>query len=320
MFLNVLQNDCEVVYNQSMKRFFLLLLLATVAVIGIYPPLRHTVNNAMLSSACNTPIVYTLRSVDSRFNLENAQVKSDIEGATAVWSRAEGKQLFVAGSGNTVLKVNFVYDQRQALDSQIQDLHTQLGEKNSTIKQQMDAYYAQVSQFKEKLAQLNNEIDAWNKKGGAPPDIYNSLTDRQKALQAEADTLNAMARQLNISTGDYNTQVSVLNNDVNQFNSALAQKPEEGLYDPVDNSITIYFATDKTELVHTLAHEFGHALGMQHVSDQNGIMYPYTTKSLVPSPADLQELQYVCRKQYIFVFWINDFAYWLHNILIKFQK
>lgn len=302
-----------------MKRFFLLLIIVAISLVGVYPSFRHTVNNVFLSSPCDTPIAYALEFVDQRFNIDNAGVNEAIDQATSLWSQAAGKQLFVSNP-NAKLTVRLRYDERQALDSEIQQLHQQLGEKNTNIKQQLDLYYAQVSRFKEELAQLNNEIDEWNKKGGAPPDIYDSLTTRQKELQTEAESLNGIAKDLNVSTNDYNTQIGVLNNDVNQFNTALSKKPEEGLYDPADNSITIYFATDRTELVHTLAHEFGHTLGIKHVNDQNAIMYPYTTKSLTISPADKQELDYVCRKQYVFVFWMNDFAQWLHVLQTRFQK
>ncbi|MEX2007834.1 MAG: matrixin family metalloprotease, partial [Candidatus Levyibacteriota bacterium] len=64
------------------------------------------------------------------------------------------------------------------------------------------------------------------------------------------------------------------------------------------------FASNYNELIHTLTHEFGHALGMQHVSSPQSIMYPYTTSFLTLAPEDLEQLAYVCRKQSLPLHWL----------------
>ncbi|MEX2013071.1 MAG: matrixin family metalloprotease, partial [Candidatus Levyibacteriota bacterium] len=84
-----------------------------------------------------------------------------------------------------------------------------------------------------------------------------------------------------------------------------------GLYDPNNNTITIYFASNYSELIHTLTHEFGHALGMQHVENSQSIMYPYTTSSVTLTPEDLEQLAYVCRKQSLPLHWLMVFQEYL---------
>jgi len=267
----------------------------------------------ILYSPCDSPIEYKIGMIDSRFGLSSQEVIADVTQATSLWSNVLGKQLFVS-SPKALLSVNFVYDQRQALNSQIQTLQDQLKAKDNTLQQQLATYYQQANAFEEKLAALNSEIDAWNKKGGAPQDVYAQLLERQKALQIEGDNLNATARSLKLSTTDYNSGVGTLNQDIHQFNSVLSQKPEEGLYNGNTNTITIYFSSSHLELIHTLTHEFGHSLGMEHVHDPQAIMYPFTTENIVPSDQDVIELTRVCRKRPILFLWVNTLAKWTRSI------
>lgn len=270
-------------------------------------------------NACATPLPYAIGSIDARFGLTRANILSDIQQATTIWNTAEGKTLFVY-SPSTVLRVNFVYDQRQALNSQIQQLNTNLGAANTTLQQKIDAFKAQEIAFEQKLAVFNAQVNTYNSQGGAPPDVYKSLIQQQNALNSEAQTLNVTARQLNLSTHEYNVGVSNLNQDINQFNTELTQKPEEGLYNPQDNTITIYLTNSTRELIHTLAHEFGHALGMAHVAGATSIMYPQTSNTLTPTSNDLKALAYVCRPQSLLIHEAMVFDEWMFTHIQNLQQ
>ncbi|HYK08956.1 MAG TPA: matrixin family metalloprotease, partial [Candidatus Eisenbacteria bacterium] len=147
--------------------------------------------------------------------------------------------------------------------------------------------------------------------GGAPPDVYKSLIQQQKDLDSEGKALNAIAQQLNLSTHDYNADVSNLNSDIGKLNTVLSSKPEEGLYNGYDKTITIYITNSNAELIHTLAHEFGHALGMMHVEGESSIMYKYTSDSLDVTNNDLKELAYVCRQQSLIVHEVIVLQQWI---------
>jgi|SRR5581483_315777 len=288
---------------KHMKKLVLLLLIIIVGIV-FRSPLQSLYYQYLYYSPCDTPIKYHIGSIDSRFGLSNAEFSDDIKQATGIWSNAWGKQLFVEDQkGN--LSVSLVYDQRQYLNSQISQLNNQLSNEKSSIKPEINQYNQEAQNFHSQLLSLNSQIEYWNNKGGAPSDVYQKLTQEQATLQAEATKLNLMANSLNQSTDQYNVQIGQLNQTVNQYNSALKQRPEEGLYDPQNNTITIYFNVSHQELVHTLAHEFGHSLGMVHVADPQAIMYPQTNQQIVPTNDDLAQLKYVCRKQSI-IFLLRD--------------
>ncbi len=296
----------------SMKRLLFVLFLVGFSLTVFLNP------SLLQASACDTPITYTIDKVDTRFGLSEREVAGDIDKATALWSQAYGKKLFVYDPKAT-LTVSFSFDKRQELTTQIQKMQGALDEKSSTLQAQIQSYYQSADAFKEKLRQFNVIVEEWNKKGGAPPEVYDRLISQQEQLKKEGDGLNSLAKQLNLSTNQYNTDVGVLNTDVRQFNAELAKKPEEGLYSPSDNSITLYFATDRNELIHTLAHEFGHALGLGHIDDEDAIMYPYTTKKTSLSPTDVAELQFVCRQQLVFILWGKAIRQVVGSFLSQYQ-
>lgn len=257
------------------------------------------VNQKILISVCDQPIHYRIDTVDGKFNLSKDKFIEDSKKAADVWNKAYGKNLLVFDpKGN--LSINLIYDERQLLNSQINNLEGQINNEKGTLDPQIAQYQKDQISFQKKLVDLNNQIEAWNQKGGAPPDVYNQLIQKQKDLQAEADRLNAEAKNLNLTTQNFNAQINKLNQTIDIFNTAIEQRPEEGIFLGDQNRIEVYFYITQNELIHTIAHEMGHARGLEHTTNPKSVMYSKTNQTVIASKEDLDELKTICAKKNLF--------------------
>lgn len=280
------------------------IILAVILVIGgLFLLVNHQAvakqtHRLLYYSPCNKPITYRIGSIDPRFGMSEEDLMQVTKQAADIWNTAEEKTI-ITYDPKSKLHIDLVYDERQSLETQIDQLEGQLNSDKKNLTPQIEQYKTMAADFENKLAQLNSDIDYWNKKGGAPPDVYESLVKRQEDLKQEAQQLNALAAQLNQSTDLFNSEVNNLNSTIHTFNNALETKPEEGLYDGQNNSISIYFDVNEDEFLHTLTHEFGHAIGLPHVADKEAIMFPYTTAHTTLANDDLIALQNLCRERNI---------------------
>jgi chromosome segregation ATPase len=280
-------------------------------VVFLVPKFRSLVSQLLSFSECARPMAYKLGKIDQKFNLSKEVVVSDLQSAAEIWSKAYGKTL-LTNSPTAVLTVNFVYDQRSALNTNINQLQYQIDKKGTTLQQQIASYESDLAAFKLKLEAYNALVLKINQSGGASKALYDSLVSQRVQLTAEGDSLNVRASQLNLVTNDFNSNVDNLNQNITQFNEEIEKTPEEGLYNGNDSTITIYFASNRQELIHTLAHEFGHALGIQHTQDPQSIMYPDTSSFLTATSEDKQQLAYVCREQPLISHLLEEFSTWVH--------
>jgi len=268
--------------------FFLLLLLGTIW-LGTY-----TYKSNLLESRCNTPTYYSLGTIDAKFKIPQGQALTYAKEAADIWNKGSGYNLLEYKPG-AELTVNMVYDERQSILNQINSQQNSLSNSSESLKDQIASYNAAVKNFQDKLNDYNDQVRYWNSHGGAPEDEYNKLRNEYEALRKEAGSLNSLAKQLNLNAQDYNLKIGELNQSIQSFNENLQKKPEEGLYIPNENKIEIFLDVNDSEIVHTVAHEFGHALGLDHVNDENAIMYPYTSSALKLSSEDLQEVDTLCK-------------------------
>lgn len=279
--LAVVLNFFLIRYGWSNNQFTFIQYITTPKEVQPYPP-------------CSQIIHYKIDQVDPEFKLSKEEFTQDASAAAQVWNTAEGRTLFVYDPDGK-LSINLIYDGRQKLSSQINQLQSSIADQRKRIDPQEISYQKEVADYNQKAADLKAEIDSWNAKGGASQEVADQLNTRRDELQKIADHLNIEAKTLNDLSSGFNQQVGSLNKTVTAFNSELSEKPEEGVYRSGPLLIEIYFNNGKQEMIHTLAHELGHAIGMNHVDDKKSIMYSSTNQTVKPNALDLAELKTTCQ-------------------------
>lgn len=243
---------------------------------------------------CKKPITYKVGTVDSRFGLDMDEVVEYSIASALVWNKNYGSDLFVYDA-NGELTINMIFDERQQASNKINKLDGYVGTEKDKLEAMIAQHRSNVASFKIRLADHNKTVESWNSQGGAPEEEFKKMTDMQNKLETEAQSLNTQAEKLNLASEDYNLQVGVLNEAIENFNEDLEAKPEEGIYIGEENRIEIYFNNNRDELIHTIAHELGHARGLDHNNSSKSVMYPYSTKIVSLSDEDTADLVEVCR-------------------------
>lgn len=252
--------------------------------------------NHLLASPCDQAITFRAGEVDQGYGITREQFLTKIEEAGQIWSKVVEKNLFEHDSQGK-MTINLIYSERQSMADKLDSLEANLRAGRQSLNSLNAEYKNLQADFEKKLQAFNAEVSNWNKLGGAPEETFNRLKSQEAELKAEADKLNQMARQLNLSAQKYNLGVGQFNQSAETFNQAITAIPEVGFYYGSSSQIDIYLTSSEKELIHTLAHEMGHALGLSHTDEPQSIMYPYTSEVIQPDSQETSRLQDYCRKR-----------------------
>jgi hypothetical protein len=244
-------------------------------------------------SKCRVPLSYDIGSIDERFNITPEEARAALSDAESLWEDATGKNLFTWKEKGSLV-VNFEYDERQATTEkqhQLSDLLDQKAEMSESIKADYERlrsgyetlraeHEERLASYERRLAAHNALVEEWNTKGGAPTNVYQDLKRTSEVLNTESAELNKSAKTLNDLVAKINEigsrgnqAVEEYNRDVSRYNDAFADDREFTQGDYQSGVITIYQYDNATELRKVLAHEMGHALGVEHVDEPDAIMY-----------------------------------------------
>jgi hypothetical protein len=254
-------------------------------------------------SVCPTPLTYRVGAIDSHFNLDIDAAKTHLAEAEAVWEAAAGRELFVYDD-NAAFVVDFIFDERQAeADIEVtkqRDLDTKKSENDSLVKTIEDLqseystlsekYKQRVSAYEVRLTAYNQRVSTLNDQGGAPAEVFGELEQERGGLNAEsselskkADELTSLSNKINELSQQGTQLVDKYNQEVADYNKKFGYAREFTQGDYQGDHINVYKFSNDEELQAVLTHEFGHALGLEHVEGESSVMY-YLLKDTTGTP------------------------------------
>ena len=270
---------------------------------------------------CRDPITYRLGKVDERFTLTRQEFKTIVNTAAALWGKPISRLLFREDTEG-IIEINLVYDYRQEatdrlkklnykidysknsyedLKIRLENLKIEFEQKNTALSGDFNAYQSRVNTF-------NAEAELWNRRGGVPESIHLKLIKEKNELNILRDPLDVRREELKSLTETINSLVVVINEIASNHNLDLVDHQNlgktlgrefcEGLYENKNGrqTITIYQFDDHDRLVRVLAHEFGHALRLDHSGNEEAVMYRLnSSRSLEFAPEDVAALKKRCK-------------------------
>lgn len=251
-----------------------------------------------LPNICDKPVSYNLGGVDSRFNLTRQQVLEDIKDAERYWENAMGKNLFEYNpTAEKSVLIQMVYDERQAISAQVNSEQDDVTKDKTTLQSRVSDFNRRSAELEQRVSNFNSKISEWNRNSSQTEEEYNKLVAEQAELEQQTKQINAEARTLQQSTNDVNIKIDKLNGNISTLQTVVKAKPEEGLYESASKTISIYYNNSRNELIHTIEHELGHSIGLDHIANPLAIMYVQTNDTLEPTEDDLKALNLICKKE-----------------------
>jgi DNA repair exonuclease SbcCD ATPase subunit len=249
------------------------------------------------SAPCEQPLTYQIGEIDDRYDITQKELASVMKEVEDLWFTAMDKDLLNYSEDGKVV-VNLVYGEEQERSEREKKLSNRIEIKKEQRKVTEEEYkrISRVfkskredleelqSQNKQEVTKYNNYVTKWNGKSDVPEQVKREIKQMkrelekvQAELQQKQDELEFHRQQANSKGKQLNKLIEEEKELVASYNNrfAKARKFNQGQFvkQGENENVYIYQFSDKHDLKTVLAHEFGHAMGLEHVSNPESIMH-----------------------------------------------
>ena len=247
-------------------------------------------------SPCQEPLTYRLGDIDSRFGITQKEVVEIMDEVEQLWESAIDKDL-INLSQDGQIALNLIYSEEQQLtdaERQFSDRINAKEQRASVVEREYkrlsDRYKKAEEDVQQTLNEYNSKIEAYNQlaKKWDGKEATSQIVARFKTLEREINTLEAslkrkkqslesLRERTNAKTKQLNTLIKQHNNLIAEYNGRFSKprKFDQGRFvkQGENQEINIYQFGNRAQLKTVLAHEVGHALGLDHVNNPKSLMY-----------------------------------------------
>ncbi len=305
-----------------MKKYFLFFIIISILFLFLFSAFWFWKNKEDLLSPCLPPLEYSISAIDPRFGLTKEGALEALQEAEAVWEQPFGKDLFSYKEGSPFV-IYFVYDERQEKTFHSQKLEEMitsdtaeynelvkaLEESKKEIEKLAQEYEILLIDYSKEVDRYNQVIYDWNQSEhlseNGMEDLlleHDKLEKKHQKVSLLGERINTLATKTKELADTINQKAQSVNTFVDTYNTLFEKMPvfSKGTYQ--SQAITIYQFSTREDLVLTLAHEFGHSLGIDHTDDPTSLMYPLigkqNTQPITATLVDKESLSNVCKFKY----------------------
>lgn len=288
--------------SEPLKYIILIIITAFMAAgVYIYKPISKSVDAFTVSRPCSEPFLYSIGNPDSRFSISKQEVTDAAHAAATLWNRSSNNNVLILNdqpSEESEILIQLVYDERQQrTDSElrfrerIRSEQLKLDREQASHDRKRDRFELRSEEYRklteettQELNKLNNWVQEKNAEGGFTGSDLEQFENRKANVEGRQDKVRQRRQELDHMAQSINKEMEMLNEAYANHNRLIDQYNKEYAGDlrftkatfqktPNGGVVTVSQFMNKKELTLIIAHELGHALGIDHLDTPESIMY-----------------------------------------------